>query len=53
MVWRTQKFFLAIFTPKHRDEKNDATLALINALESDEVKKFIEDKYEGAVVPMF
>ena len=35
------------------DEKSDAILALIKALESDAVKKFIESKYNGAVVPMF
>ncbi|MEF9840842.1 MAG: MetQ/NlpA family ABC transporter substrate-binding protein, partial [Lachnospiraceae bacterium] len=27
--------------------------ALLKALQSDEVKKFIEDKYDGAVVPVF
>ena len=27
--------------------------ALIDAVKSDQVKKFIEDKYEGAVVPIF
>lgn len=42
-----------VIAVREGDEKSDATLALINALESDEVKKFIEDKYEGAVVPMF
>jgi D-methionine transport system substrate-binding protein len=35
---------------KENDEK---IKALINALQSDEVKKFIEDKYEGGVVPAF
>lgn len=42
-----------VIAVREGDEKSDAILALINALESDEVKKFIEDKYSGAVVPMF
>ena len=35
------------------NEKNEAVLALIEALKSDEVKTFIEQTYEGAVVPLF
>ncbi|CUX26624.1 MetQ/NlpA family ABC transporter substrate-binding protein [Clostridium sp. C105KSO13] len=35
------------------DEDSDKTKALIKALTSDTVKKFMEDKYEGAVVPSF
>jgi len=27
--------------------------SLLDAIQSPEVKKFIEDKYEGAVVPLF
>lgn len=42
-----------IVAVREGDEKSEATLALIKALESEEVKKFIEDKYEGAVVPLF
>lgn len=34
-------------------EKDEAVLALIDALTSDTVKKYIEDTYEGAVVPLF
>lgn len=34
-------------------EKDDAILALIDALTSDTVKQYIEDTYEGAVVPLF
>lgn len=34
-------------------EKDEAILALIDALTSDEVKEFIEEKYQGAVVPLF
>lgn len=34
-------------------EKDEAVLALIDALTSDAVKEFIETTYEGAVVPLF
>jgi D-methionine transport system substrate-binding protein len=42
-----------ILCVKEGNENNPAILELVKALKSDEVKKFIEDKYEGAVVPMF
>ncbi len=35
------------------DESNEKTKALVEALTSEEVKKFINDKYDGAVVPSF
>jgi D-methionine transport system substrate-binding protein len=35
------------------DEKSDKTVALMKALQSDKVKKYIEDTYKGAVVPIF
>lgn len=35
------------------DEKNRKIIALMNALKKDNVKKFINDKYDGAVVPLF
>ncbi|MEY8338765.1 MetQ/NlpA family ABC transporter substrate-binding protein [Lachnospiraceae bacterium 62-35] len=34
-------------------ENDEGIQALVEALESDEVKKFIEDTYAGAVVPLF
>jgi D-methionine transport system substrate-binding protein len=34
------------------DEKSDKTVALMKALQSDKVKKYIEDTYKGAVVPI-
>ena len=38
---------------KKGNEKTDATKSLIKALKSDTVKKYINDKYDGAVVPLF
>lgn len=35
------------------DEETPATKALVEALTSPEVKQFMEDTYEGAVVPLF
>ncbi len=42
-----------IICVKEGNEKNPAVLELIEALKSDKVKTFIEEKYEGAVVPVF
>lgn len=42
-----------IVAVREGEEKSDATLALVDALCSPEVKEFIESKYEGAVVPLF
>lgn len=37
-----------------KGHEGDAKIqALVKALQSEEVKKFIEEKYEGAVIPMF
>jgi len=38
---------------KEGNENDPAIQALCNALKSDEVKEYIENTYEGAVVPMF
>ncbi len=35
------------------DEKSEKIQALVKALQSDEIRKFIEEKYKGAVVPVF
>ncbi len=42
-----------IVTVRPADVDNENIQKLIKALQSDEVKKFIEDKYKGAVVPAF
>jgi len=42
-----------ILCVKEGNEKDPGILALIKALQSDEVKKFMEEKYKGAVVPIF
>lgn len=42
-----------IIAVKEGNENSDKTKALIKALETDAVKKYIEDTYKGAVVPVF
>lgn len=42
-----------IVTVRPADVDNENIQKLIKALQSDEVKKFIEEKYNGAVVPAF
>ncbi|MEF9918447.1 MAG: MetQ/NlpA family ABC transporter substrate-binding protein [Eubacterium sp.] len=42
-----------IIAVREGDEKSDKTKALIDALKSDKVKKFIDEKYQGSVVPIF
>lgn len=42
-----------VLVVKEGNENNDAIQALIKALQSEEVRAFIEETYEGAVVPKF
>ena len=42
-----------VLVVKEGNENNPAILALVDALKTEEVRKFIEDTYEGAVVPIF
>ena len=42
-----------IVAVKKGNEKSAAIKALIKAIKSDTVKKYINDKYDGAVVPLF
>ncbi len=45
------KTYVNIIAVKEGNESNEGIVALVNALKSDEIKKFIEEKYDGAVVP--
>ena len=38
---------------KAGNEENEAIKALVEALQSDEVKQYMEETYNGAVIPMF
>ena len=42
-----------VLTVKEGSENDEGVQALLSALESDEVKTFIEETYAGAVVPLF
>lgn len=45
--------FANVLAIRKGEEKSPAIQALVKALQSDEAKKFIEETYEGAVVPVF
>ncbi|AOY75771.1 MetQ/NlpA family ABC transporter substrate-binding protein [Clostridium formicaceticum] len=42
-----------VLTIRPEDQNNEAILALVDVLNSPEVKAFLETKYEGAIVPAF
>lgn len=42
-----------VIAVKEGNENNEAIQALVAALQSDEIREFIETTYEGSVVPMF
>lgn len=45
--------YVNVLTVKEGNEENEAIQALVKALQSAEVKAFIEETYAGAVVPLF
>jgi len=45
--------YVNVLSVKEGNESNEAVKALVAALQSAEVKAFIEETYDGAVVPMF
>ena len=47
------KTYANIIAVKEGNENTEKIKALIDAVKSEQVKKFIEDKYDGAVVPIF
>lgn len=45
------KTYVNIVVVKEGNENNEGVKALVEVLKSDEIKKFINDKYQGSVVP--
>ncbi len=45
--------YVNIIAVRDGDENRDDIKTLVNTLQSDKVKKFIEEKYKGAIVPAF
>lgn len=43
--------YVNVIAVKEGNENNDAIKALVDVLKSDDIKQFIEETYEGAVVP--
>ena len=48
-----QENYANVLVAKEGNETNEALLALAEVLKSDEIKAFIDETYEGAVVPLF
>ena len=44
--------YVNVVAVKEGNENNEAILALVEALKSDEIKSWMEETYQGAVVPM-
>ena len=47
------KTYANIVVVREGDENSEKTKALVKALTTAEIKQFIENKYQGAVVPIF
>lgn len=47
------KVYVNIVAVRKGDETSEKTQALVKALQSEKVREFIEDTYQGAVVPVF
>ncbi len=47
------KSYVNVIAVKNGNEDNEGVQALIRALQTDKVKKYIEENYQGAVLPMF
>ena len=45
------KTYVNIIVVKEGNEENEGVKALVDVLKSDEIKQFINDTYDGAVVP--
>lgn len=45
--------YVNVLAVKEGNESSDGIKALVKALQSEEVKTFIEESYDGAVVPLF
>ena len=45
------KTYVNIIAVKEGNEDNEGIVALVDALKSDEIKDFINEKYDGAVIP--
>ena len=45
------KTYVNVIAVKEGNENNEGIKALVDVLKSDEIKQFINDKYQGSVVP--
>ena len=45
------KTYVNVIVVKEGNEENEGVKALVEVLKSDEISKFINDKYQGSIVP--
>ena len=45
------KNYVNVVVVKEGNENNEGVKALVDVLKSDEIKNFINEKYDGAVIP--
>ena len=45
------KTYVNVIAVKEGNENNEGIKALVDALKSDEIKQYINDNYDGAVIP--
>ena len=45
------KTYVNVVVVKEENEDNEGVKALVDVLKSDEIKNFINEKYDGAVIP--
>ena len=50
-VFRNDENGYTVLVVKAGNENNEGVQALVKVLKSDEIKKFINDTYDGAVIP--
>ena len=53
MTLRLPRAYANVVAVQKGNENSDKIKALVKALQSEEVKKFMEETYGGAVVPLF
>ena len=49
---RQAKTYVNVIAVKEGNENSDKIKALVDVLKSDEIKDFINEKYDGAVIPV-
>ena len=51
LILQAAKTYVNVIAVKEGNEDSDAIKALVGVLKSDEIKQYINDTYDGAVIP--